>query len=326
MIFAIGFLLCPPVGSAKAQSSIAMDKEIAAKAAAIATNRLADNIEDERAFMLLQMASKIDPKNKTVIKTLGVISKEMTPDKIKVRVSEEKLYKVMRKRGDELYSSKRHLNLAALYFRIMEFAAPEDTTAFVGLRRLLRRDKINYKLAELLGEVELFDDIEPDKKPKEKPKEEPKPKYEGPIVNGSSGGWSVAIWDGQRWSPKPLNAMQNATQGGGITAKNTTKIGQKAILIYNHVYSGPVNINIRMKGAKELILMPNDGRDIQFKAKSMGERGFHWYSIRGPRNDLTFFVDGKKQNCRRPKGLDQTPLVFGVVLWRNQVVQIGGTP
>ncbi len=305
-----------------------LDEQIADKTAIIAANRLVANADDERAFMMLQMALRVDPANRTANRVMDMIAQEKKLPRLKTRVTEKKLYEVMGKRANQLYEDKQHLNLACLYFRMIEQADPDSPVALIGLQKLARRDSIKPKLTELLGNIDLYDktdklDFDLPDKPKVAEKTEAKPVPTGPMLSPSlPAGWSVCCFKNGRWVNYPLNKMANQTSGGILTVRNTTGIGRKAMLVYNAVREGNFVVEVIVKGGKEVVMQPNDGSDRQFSVPIRGDK--HWYRYRIARGGgrVRCWLNGKHEYIKNIKELADSPLVLGVVMWKDQVVQV----
>ena len=140
---AAGALMAAP---AKKES---IHQQIAKFAAILATNRFAEAKEDHGAVILLQLATKLQPKNQDALLALALLEKGMAPRPIQTSVTEDKLFSVMQTQAERLLKDPATKTHAALYLSAIEHFRPKNEEVLLHLMNL-RVDGVETDLNSLL--------------------------------------------------------------------------------------------------------------------------------------------------------------------------------
>ena len=119
----------------------AIHRQIAGYAAAISTNLLAQDIEDEHGLLLLRFARALRPKNDAALLTMAMLERGKKPDPVETKVTAAKLYSVIAGQASALRQKEWPKNtkagqLALLYYRLAERVRPDDRKIMLGLMKL----------------------------------------------------------------------------------------------------------------------------------------------------------------------------------------------
>ena len=149
LVFIGALALAATLACQAASKKESIHHQIAKYAAVLATNRLAQDQEDQDGKLLLRLAAKLHPKEQRALLTLGLLEKGMAPKPIKTKRTEKELFGVMRSQAERLLESKAGVRQAALYLRVIERFQPRNEKVLLHLMNL-RVDGVATGLEELL--------------------------------------------------------------------------------------------------------------------------------------------------------------------------------
>ena len=324
-------LLAAMLATAAEEKRRSIDELLARQAAILATNRLFDNIADEDAFLLLQMASRIDPDNEVVKNTLHVVGEEMTPDPIETKYTEPRLFEAMIARADELVVKKEHLKLASLYYRVAQKLYPANAKSTLALRDLREAQNINFKIEELLGNVALFDPLPP-------PSADPPPKVEEPVEKpvappapllGAAkrdGKLTLFAWNDTQWTAEPLTKVVFAEDKNSGRIRDSYADAPYVMLCRNRVFDGDFDVSIELKGGKEVVLQVDENSEARFSSEVAGPQGWHTYRFARKAGKIRFWFDNVEKYFKKATGAETRPVIFGLLVWKNQEAEFKRFP
>lgn len=158
-----GLLVAVGTICAAAPKKPSIHEQIASYSAAIGANLLAQDLEDEHGKLLLRFARTLQPEDDAVLLAMAQLERGKSPDPIKTKVTEAKLYKVIAKQAESLRQEEWPKNakagqLALLYYRMAERFRPTDEKIMLALMRLRVRG-VTGDLEQALAETSDLKDV-----------------------------------------------------------------------------------------------------------------------------------------------------------------------